>query len=283
VANLPGRTAARVAILAQALLAGGARQAGDPDAGIVATACGVAQLIGRTGIHRAGPQQAGSTPAIAVGRARHLELLAARHTLAVQANRGRATIGIVVDSSVTVVVLAIADLEGWPDAARADPAGHARAVKVPRLAFALQGSARRQTGRIAVLRRRSNAFVHAPVAVVVLPVAHLRRGPDIVADDVPAHAFADTLPAFAHCAATGDANPGHAVVRLVDLLVTVVVDPVADLGRRSERTDRTLDVLPQGVADVLARPLARPFVARQPQVGKVLVHSAIAVVVFAVA
>jgi hypothetical protein len=203
--------------------------------------------------------------------------------LAVQADRGRATIGVVVNFAVTVVVPAVADLRSWPHAAHAGPAVRALALKVPRLAFALQGSTRGQTGGIAGAGRRGHAIVDASVAVVILSVAHLGRGTNIVAHDVPAHARADPLLTFADGAAAGHANPGHAIVRLINQPVAIIVNAVADLGRGNERADRTLHVLAQGVADVLTGPLAGLGVAWQAQIGEVFVYAAIAVVVLAVA
>ena len=228
VADLPSRTAARVAILTHAVFASGARQAGNPRAGIVTIAFVAAQLSGRTRIHHAGAQQAGSVFTIAVGAAWIFVLSATWHTLAVQANRGHTTICVVVDLAVTVVVLAIADLSGWPHATSADPAIHAVACKVPRPAFALKGGARRQAGRIAVTGRWDDAVVDNSVAVVVFPIAHFARGPHTVALDLPVHAGAHPLPAFAHRTATGNANPGHTAVRLVDQSIAVIVNAVTD-------------------------------------------------------
>jgi len=56
VADLPSRTAARVAILTLAVPTGGARRAVIPGAGIVALALLVTQLTGRAGFQCAGPQ-----------------------------------------------------------------------------------------------------------------------------------------------------------------------------------------------------------------------------------
>jgi hypothetical protein len=221
--------------------------------------------------------------AITVSTAWILVLSADRYALAVQTYCVCATICVVVDLAVTVVILAVADLNRWPHAAGADPAGRASAGKVPRPAFALNGGAGRKTGRIAFLGRRDDAIVDNSIAIVVLPVAHFGRGPQIVAHDLPVHAGALALSAFTHRTATSDANPGHVRVRVVNNTVAVIVNAVADLGRGAERVDRTHHVRPGSIADVVSRPLTRLRVAWLAQVGEVLIHAAIAVVVLAVA
>jgi hypothetical protein len=240
-------------------------------------------LTGRTRIHQAGIQQAESIFAISVGTAWRLVLSAHRYARAVQTDRGWTTICVIVDLAVAVVVLAIADLSGRPHAPGAHPAVRTVAGKVPRAAFALNGGAGRKTGRIAFSGRRDDAIVDNSIAVVVFPVAHLGRGPDIVAHDLPVHTGALALSAFTHRTATSDANPGHVRVRVVNNTVAVIVNAVADLGRGAERVDRTHHVRPGSVADVVSCPLARLRVARLAQVGEVLIHAAIAVVVLAVA
>ena len=65
------------------------------------------------------------------------DLRTKRNTFAIQANRVLATVGVVVDLAVTVVVFAIADLRGGTHAAHADPTDHPLALEVPCLALAL--------------------------------------------------------------------------------------------------------------------------------------------------
>jgi hypothetical protein len=239
-------------------------------------------LTGGTRIREASVQQAESVLAIAVGTARFLVFSAARYALSLEADCGHSTICVVVDLAVTVVVFAVADLNCWPHAAGADPSGRAGAGKIPRKAFALDGGAGRQPRRIAVIRRRDHAIVDNSVAVVVFAIAHFGRGPHIVAHDLPVHAGAHALPAFPHRAAAGDANPRHTRARVVNHTVAVIVDPIADLRHGAERADRARHIRPLSIADVVPRPLTGLGVAWLAQVGEVLIHAAIAVVILAV-
>jgi hypothetical protein len=170
-------------------------------------------LIGRTGIHHTSRQQTDAIVANPVRAAWIFDLRADWNTLTTQADCVLATIGVVVDLAVTVVVLAIANLGGLAHAAHADPAAHALAVEMPWLAFTLQGSAGVQARRIAGIARRDDILIHPTVAVVVLSITGFGRGPYIVnTHDLPGGTDAHALSTFAHSAATGDADPVRLVV-----------------------------------------------------------------------
>jgi hypothetical protein len=233
---------------------------------------------------RADAQQAGSTFAVSVGGTWLFVPQAARHALPSHTDQPRATVGPIVDLAVTVVVLAIAYLRGWAHPAHASPAIHAQTLKAPWPAFALQRRPRCQAGWIALGGRENEVIVHDAVAVVVLPVTHLSRAPHLVAaDDVSAHTGSHPLLTHTNRAAANLPDPGHGVVHLVNQTVTVIVNAVTDLGAGVERLHATYHLRPRGVADVLARAIARPLVAGLAQAREILVHAAIAIVVLAVA
>jgi hypothetical protein len=109
-ANLSSWTSQCVAILAHAVLAGCTWLTGNLRTRIVAVAFGVAQLTGRTGIRYTGSPQAEAVLANSVRTAWIFHLRTKRNTFPTQTDRALATIGVVVDKAIAVVVLAITDL-----------------------------------------------------------------------------------------------------------------------------------------------------------------------------
>jgi hypothetical protein len=230
-ADLPGGTAAGIAVLTQAPFTRSPGRTGHSGTGIVANADRIAELPGLTRCHHTGQHQTEAILAETVRAAGLLVFPAAWYALTIQANGVQSTVGTLVDLAVTVVVFAIADLGRRPDAAGAHPPVGTLTKEVPWPAFALDGRAGRHTGRVARGPRRGDAVVDAAVTVVILAVAQFGRGPDVVTFDVPIHARARALATFAHGAAAGHADPGQAVFDLVDFPIAVVVEAIANLGR----------------------------------------------------
>jgi len=241
-------------------------------------------LAERTGVVHADSQQARSAFAVSVGGTWLFVPQAARHALPSHTDQPRATVGPIVDLAVTVVVFAIAYLSGWAHPAHASPAIHSLTLKAPWSAFALQRRPGCQSGWIALDGWGNEVIVHDPVAVIVLPVTHLSCAPHFVAaHDVPAYTGSHPLLTHTNRVAANFPDTGHTVVHLVDQSITVIVDAVADLGAGVERLHATYHLRPRGVADILARAIARPLVAGLAQAREILVHAAIAIVVLAVA
>src|SRR5690606_6676723 len=174
--------------------------------------------------------------------------------------------------AVAVVVDAVARLGRRTGAAHAREAA-ADAGAYPRLAGALRRAAGLAAARV--------ALVGHPVAVVVEVVADLRPTGDLVDADQRA---ADALhaPDVAHARA-GSTDAPTLGVALVLLAVAVVVEAVADLGRRGH-----LAVADHATAGGVAagrahRALAGVDPAGDAALGIALVHQPVAVVVGAVA
>ena len=140
-----------------------------------------------------------------------------------------------VGGAVTVVVDAVADLGLRADAADALPDARHDTLELPLLAGPLGRVGVRVQVRVVGHRTRSpggDVVIDRAVAVVVQVVADLGDRRNV------AHAIEDPVDAGDHpflaLAHVGAADATAARVALVDLAVTVVVDPVAHLGTRAD-------------------------------------------------
>ena len=268
----PGRRArrARAALIAAAArpLASGAHRSA---AAALVHADAFDAHLSRTAVdHRAIERDAKPVDAGLPTRTRKLSGGARRATLALDAERRAGTLGEVVARAIAIVVEAVADLFGRANAANAGQ--HAPdAVLLPEFALSHIGATLCAALWIIVVDRA--------VAIVVEPIAQLHgsRGATV------AHHHPVLTDERAGCALADIRSTGPARVDgvLVDLHVAVVVQQVANLGRRALPTDahhRPRDAL---LRAELTFPLVRA--AAVAHVDGVVVDGVVAVVVEPVA